>query len=287
MFSTPFYFSLLRKYVILVGTLFNNIRITRADSTGHQTALLRVPITYAPKDKMLARVIQDTAIDRQTATIPLPAISFEMGRMSYDGSRKLNTIGKVSVKDATDANKFKYQYNPVPYDIEFKVYIYAKNAEDGTKIIEQILPYFTPDWTTTVNLIPEVEVTMDIPVILNNISYSDNYDGDFRERRAIIWTLDLVLKGYLYGPVKKSGVIKFINTNFYIPNVDDGKLASAVGNTAIAEKITIQPGLTANGQPINYYGQPNTSLGTVAYSEIEVSDDYGFITQIYNTDEIE
>lgn len=287
MFSTPFYFSLLRKYVILVGTLFNNIRITRTDSSGNQTALLRVPITYAPKDKMLARVIQDTAIDRQTATIPLPAISFEMGRMAYDGTRKLNTIGKVSVRDATDANKFKYQYNPVPYDIEFKVYIYAKNAEDGTKIIEQILPYFTPDWTTTVNLIPEVEVTMDIPVILNNIGYSDNYDGDFKERRAIIWTLDLVLKGYLYGPVKKSGIIKFINTNFYIPNVDDGKLADAVGNTAIAEKITIQPGLTANGQPINYYGQPNTSLGTVAYTEIEATDDYGFITQVYNADEIE
>lgn len=287
MFSTPFYFSLLRKYVILVGTLFNNIHITRSDSSGNQTALLRVPITYAPKDKMLARVIQDTAIDRQTATIPLPAISFEMGRMSYDGTRKLNTIGKVSVRDSTNANKFKYQYNPVPYDIEFKVYIYAKNAEDGTKIIEQILPYFTPDWTTTVNLIPEVEVTMDIPVILNNIGYSDNYDGDFKERRAIIWTLDLVLKGYLYGPVKKSGIIKFINTNFYIPIVDDGKLPDAVGNTAIAEKITIQPGLTANGQPINYYGQPNTSLGTVAYTEIEATDDYGFITQIYNADEIE
>lgn len=287
MFGTPFYFSLLRKYVILVGTLFNNIKITRTDSSGNQTALLKVPITYAPKDKMLARVIQDTAIDRQTATIPLPAISFEMGKMTYDGTRKLNTIGKVSVKDATDASKFKYQYNPVPYNIEFKVYIYAKNAEDGTKIIEQILPYFTPDWTTTVNLIPEVEVTMDIPVTLNNIGYSDTYDGDFKDRRAIIWTLDLVLKGYLYGPVKKSGIIKFINTNFYIPNVDDGKIPTVVGNSTIQEKITIQPGLTANGEPVNYFGGPNNSINTIPYSEIEISDDYGFITQIYNTDEIE
>lgn len=287
MFGTPFYFSLLRKYVILVGTLFNNIKITRTDSNGNQTALLKVPITYAPKDKMLARVIQDTAIDRQTATIPLPAISFEMGKMTYDGTRKLNTVGKVSVKDVTNASKFKYQYNPVPYNIEFKVYIYAKNAEDGTKIIEQILPYFTPDWTTTVNLIPEVEVTMDIPVLLNNIGYNDTYDGAFTERRAIIWTLDLVLKGYLYGPVKKSGIIKFINTNFYIPNVEDGKLSTSVGNTEIQEKITIQPGLAANGDPINYYGQPNTSLGTLPYSEIEIDDDFGYITQIYNTDEIE
>ena len=287
MFGKPFYFSLLRKYVILVGTLFNNIRITRTDAEGNVTALLKVPITYAPKDKMLARVIQDTALDRPSATIPLPAISFEMGRMSYDGTRKLNTIGKIAVRDSTNANKMKYQYNPVPYNIEFKVYIYAKNAEDGTKIVEQILPFFTPDWTTTVNLIPEMEVTMDIPVTLNNIGYTDSYDGEFKQRRAIIWTLDLVLKGYLYGPVKSSGIIKFINLNFYIPGVEDGKLQDAVGETPIAEKVTVQPGLSANGQPINYFGGPNANTGTIAYNEIEVSDDFGFITQIYNTDELE
>jgi hypothetical protein len=287
MFSTPFYFSLLRKYVILVGTLFNNIRITRTDASGNQVSLMRVPITYAPKDKMLARVIQDPNIDRPTATLPLPAISFEMGKMAYDGSRKLNTIGRTSVKDSTAPSKLKYQYNPVPYNIEFKVYIYAKNAEDGTKIIEQILPYFTPDWTTTVNLIPEMEVTMDIPITLNNIGYSDTYDGDFKERRAIIWTLDLVLKGYLYGPVKKSGIIKFINTNFYIPTVADGKLSTAVGETPIAEKVTVQPGLDANANPINYFGGPNNSTGTIAYSLIEADDEYGYITMIYNTDEIE
>ena len=174
MFGKPFYFSLIRKYVILMGTLLNDIRITRTDSSGNVTSLLKVPITYAAKDKMLARVIQDPAIDRPSATTPLPMISFEMGKMDYDGTRKLNTIGKVSVKDADNPSVFKYQYNPVPYNIQFKVFVYAKNAEDGTKIIEQILPYFTPDWTTTVNLIPEVNVTMDIPIVLNNISYSDN-----------------------------------------------------------------------------------------------------------------
>ena len=128
---------------------------------------------------------------------------------------------------------------------------------------------------------------MDIPIILNDISYSDNYDGQFQKRRAIIWTLDLTLKGYVYGPVKKGGIIKFVNTNFYIPEVADGKIADAVGNTPIAEKVTVQPGLNANGQPINYFGGPNSNTGTIPYNEIEVSDDYGFITQIYNTDEID
>lgn len=269
-----------------MGTLLNDIRITRTDSSGNVTSLLKVPITYAAKDKMLARVLQDPGIDRPTATTPLPMISFEMGKMAYDGTRKLNTIGKVSVKDPDDASKFKYQYNPVPYNIQFKAFVYAKNAEDGTKIIEQILPYFTPDWTTTVNLIPEVNVTMDIPIVLNNIGYSDNYDGEFEKRRAIIWELDFTLKGYIYGPVKTSGIIKFIKTNFYIPSVADGKLAEAKGVTPVAERITIQPGLDANGNPINYYGGPNANTGTLPYVEINADDDYGFITQIYNTDEI-
>lgn len=287
MFGTPFYFSLIRKYVILVGTLFNNIKITKVDDNGNVVSLIKVPITYAPKDKMLARVTQDPNLDRQTATIPLPVISFEMGKMAYDGSRKLNTIGRVAVKDSTDPSKLKYQYNPVPYNIDFRVYIYAKNAEDGTKIIEQILPYFTPDWTTTVNLIPEMNVNQDIPVILNNIGYTDTYDGAFKERRAIIWTLDLTLKGYLYGPVRKSGVIKFVNTNFYIPSVEDGKLTNAIATTPLSEKITIQPGLDANANPINYFGGPNNDLGTIAYSLIESDDNYGYITMIYNTDELE
>lgn len=285
MFGAPFYFSLIRKYVILVGTLLNNIRITKTDKNGNTVALTRVPITYAPKDKMLARIMQDPGLDRPTATVSLPMISFEMGQMRYDGTRKLNTIGKVSVRDETDTNKFRYQYNPVPYNIDFKAYIYAKNAEDGTKILEQILPYFTPDWTTTCNLIPEVNVTMDIPVILNDIRYDDKYDGEYTQRRAIIWELDFVLKGYFYGPVKKSGIIKFINTNFYIPSTNTA--AQGRGITPIVEKITIQPGLDANGNPINYYGQPNTNLGTLPYTEIDENDDYGFITMIYNTDEIE
>jgi hypothetical protein len=165
------------------------------------------------------------------------------------------------------------------------MYVYAKNAEDGTKIIEQILPYFTPDWTTTVKLIPEVEITMDIPIILNNISYSDNYDGDFKDRRAIVWTLDFLLKGYIYGPVKTGGIIKFVENNFYIPNpndVPDGSIPDVVGTLPVAEALTLQPGLDANSNPVNYYGGPNNNTGSIGYNSINVTDDFGFITMIYN-----
>lgn len=280
MFSASFYYSLIRKYVILTGTLFNNIHISRTDTSGNQTALIKVPIAYAAKDKMLARVLGDPDIQIETAVTPLPLISFEITNMFYDGDRKLNTIGRIATND-TNNNKLKYQYNPVPYNINFSVYVYAKNTEDGTKIIEQVLPFFTPDWTTTVNLIPEMNVTMDIPIILNRINYSDSYDGDYKKRRAIVWELQLTLKGYLYGPVIKSNVIKFVETNLYTPNVEDGQLRSAVGNTDISERVTVQPGLTANGQPTS-----NISL-TVAYTEIDVNDDFGYITQFYNQDELE
>lgn len=286
MFGQTYYHGLIRKYVILVGTLFNDIYFKRTNSSGDTSAFIKVPITFGPKDKMLARVLQDPDIDSEAAIV-LPMISFEMGNMTYDGSRKLNTIGRTVVK-SDETGKFKYQYNPVPYNFDFKVYIYSKNAEDATKIVEQILPFFTPDWTTTVNLIPEVEQTMDIPVVLNNISYSDNYDSDFLKRRAIVWALDLTLKGYLYGPVKKSAIIKFINVNLYTPNVPDGSLRDAVGNTDIAEKITIQPGLNANGDPVNYYGANTTDINEqiLPYTEIEEDDNWGYVIKIYDTEDL-
>jgi len=272
MFGSTFYFQTIRKYVILVGTLFNDIRITKENSAGNETALIKVPVTYAPKDKMLARVLQDPNIDRQEATVTLPMISFEMGQMKYDGTRKLNTVTRSAVSN--DPNYLRYQYNPVPYNIDFKVFIYAKNAEDGTKILEQILPYFTPDWTTTVKLIPEMEIVLDVPVILNDVHYEDKYDGDFKERRSIIWTLDLLLKGYIYGPVKKSPVIKFANASIYLPaNVDP----TVVGNVPVSQSVTVQPGLTVNGTPTANISQ------SVAYQDILATDNFGYIINTSNT----
>lgn len=270
MFGHTWYFSTIRKYVILFGTLFNDIHITRTNAAGNTTHLLKVPLSYAPKEKMLTRFENDPSIDRETAIL-LPRMSFEMASVTYDSSRKLNTLGKAVVKDAS-ANKLKYQYNPVPYNFDFTLYVYVKNAEDATKIIEQILPFFTPEWTSTVNLIPEMNITMDIPVTLNNIAIEDTYDGSFKDRRALIWTLNFTLKGYIYGPVKKNAVIKFANTTFYIPTVTN--LRDAVGNTSPIDRVTVAPGLDANGNPTS-----NASI-SISRDLIEADDDYGFITDI-------
>ena len=272
--STPFYFSSIRKYIILFGTLFNGIYISRTDKNGNVTLVERVPITYGPKDKMLTRVVQDPNIDRPTATYPLPMMAFEMTGFDYDGSRKLQTINRIAVINPDDKAQNKYQYTPVPYNINFQLSVLVKNAEDGNKIVEQILPYFTPDWTTTVHLIPEMSVTMDIPVVLNRVNLEDVYEGDFKERRSMVWTLEFTMKAYLYGPVKTSKIIKFSNTEFFI--IKD--INSANTSNPVAVYVQIQPGLTANGQPTS-----NSSL-SIPVANIVATDDFGYVTSITERD---
>ena len=271
MFNQKFYFQTIRKYVALFGTLFNSIHVQRTDKSGNVTAYIKVPITYAPKEKMLARVQQDPAIDRPTATIPLPMMSFEMTYVRYDGDRKLKTIQRTANKLNNVPGNLNYQYMPVPYNFGFRLYILVKNAEDGTKIVEQILPYFTPDFTVTVELIPDMNELKDIPIVLNDINQEDQYEGNFTERRSLIWTLDFTLKGYLYGPIKATPVIKYAIVNYYTPSVPDGQLPDAVGVANAVSQTIDQPGLTANGQPTS-----NASL-SIPVSQIQVTDDFGFV----------
>jgi hypothetical protein len=234
---------------------------------------MKVPITYSAKDKMLARIQQDPNIDRPTATIPLPLMTFELTSTTYDGDRKLPTINRSATKNANNSNIVNYQYNPVPYNFGFRLNILVKNAEDGTKIVEQILPFFTPDFTVTVQLIPQMNELKDIPVILNSISHEDTYSGDLKERQTLTWTLDFTLKGYLYGPIKTSKIIKYANVYFYTPSVPDGQLVAAVGNTANVSYIHIQPGLTANGMPTS-----NAAL-SIPVADINITDDFGYVIE--------
>ena len=270
MLGTKFYFSTIKKYVIAFGTLFNEVTITREDATGAETSFIRVPLAYAAKDKMLARVYADPNIDRPTALL-LPRMSFQMVDMKYDGDRKLNTLNKT-VFTTTDPNKNKYQYEGVPYNFTFKLNVYVKNAEDGTKIIEQIVPFFTPDWTPTLKLVPEMGIILDTPIILNSITSEDTYDQAFANRRAIIWTLDFTLKGYLFAPIKEKKIIKFANATFYNTTTDD--MYSAIGRTPPSDRVTVRPALLANGQPTS-----NVAL-SIPLSEIEATDDFGYAIDI-------
>lgn len=197
MFGTYFYHQTSRKMVVAFGTLFNNIEVRRTDSNDAVTEVIKIPLSYGPKDKMLVRISQDPSLNPKVA-LTVPRMGFELTSMTYDGARKLNTMGRNVKKGTTGLKK---QFNPVPYNWDFSLYVFVKNAEDGTQILEQILPFFTPDFTVTMTLVSGMTVKMDIPLVLNSVTSEDSYEGDFASRRSIIWTLSFLMKGFLYPSV--------------------------------------------------------------------------------------
>ena len=216
MLGQQFYHETMRKIVVSFGTLFNNIQIVRKNSTGAIVQSMKVPLAYGPQQKFLARLNADPALGAKVA-VTLPRLGFEMTGITYDPTRKLNRVQKFrKVKSSgDDSGKLDTQYMPVPYNIEFTLYAMAKNSDDALQIVEQILPYFQPDYTLTVNDMADMGIKRDVPIILNSVSYEDNYQGDFTERRAIIYTLTFTAKFYLYGPVTSSSVIKTVQVDQY------------------------------------------------------------------------
>ena len=216
MLGNQFYHETMRKIVVSFGTLFNNIQIVRKNSSGAVVQSMKVPLAYGPQQKFLARLNSDPALASKVA-VTLPRLGFEMNGITYDPSRKLNRVQKFRKvkKSADDADKLDTQYMPVPYNIEFTLYAMAKNSDDALQIVEQILPYFQPDYTLTVNDMADMGIKRDVPIILNDVTYEDNYQGDFTERRAIIYTMTFTAKFYLYGPVTSSSVIKTVQVDQY------------------------------------------------------------------------
>ena len=191
MLGQTFYHQTLRKYVIVFGTLFNDINLEKRDGSDNVVSRQKVPIAYGPKQKFIRRIRQDPNLDRQVA-ISLPRMSFEMTAMVYDPVRKLNSVGTIkNIATSTGGlNTMRKMFNPVPYTMDFQLSIYVDNAEDGTQILEQILPFFTPEFNVTLNVIPDMNLKLDVPIILNGASLDDTYDSDFETRRTLISTLD-------------------------------------------------------------------------------------------------
>jgi len=216
MLGNQFYHETMRKIVVSFGTLFNNIQIVRKNSSGAVVQSMKVPLAYGPQQKFLARLNSDPALASKVA-VTLPRLGFEMNGITYDPSRKLNRVQKFRKvkKSADNADKLDTQFMPVPYNINFTLYAMAKNSDDALQIVEQILPYFQPDYTLTVNDMADMGIKRDVPIILNSVSYEDNYQGDFTERRAIIYTMTFTAKFYLYGPVTSSSVIKTVQVDQY------------------------------------------------------------------------
>ena len=266
--ANHFYNETTRKYVALFGTIFNQIKIQRKDNTGALVQDMIVPLSYAPFQKVLARLNQDPDLlnSRRTA-IRLPRMSFDMLSISYDPARKIGSTRKMvkSQKAETDSSR-DFVYSSVPYNIEFNLYIMTKYSEDATQIMEQIIPFFTPDWTATAKMVDDLD-PLDIPVILNSITTEELYEGTFEERQNTLYTLSFTLKGWYFGPQKRKKVIKFI---------DIGMTTSTDSNAEFEERITVKPGLDEDGNPLNQEGQPAYATAVIEngrVSDIKITDD--------------
>jgi len=208
-----YYHGSIRKAIVAFGRLFSDIYIDRrqGDSVnGPVIERLQIPISYAPKEKWLVRVEQAPDIENNLVMVTLPRMSFEINGYQYDSNRKL---GKMTQIKTSGASTTPTVYTPVPYNLDISLYIITKTQEDGLQIIEQILPTFTPEYTLQVNMVPEMGITMDVPIILNGVQVVDEFDGNFQDRRYVTHTLNFEMKMNLYGAISNQGIITQVNAN--------------------------------------------------------------------------
>ena len=216
MFGSHFYNEGIRRLTIAFGQLFNNVIVQNTSSTGAVTKRYRVPLAYAPKEKFLVRLDEQSNLDNRQFAQKLPRMGFEMNGLTYDPSRKINKMQKFrQVKTGEDGKVLNFNYTPVPYNVSYTLNIFTATAENGLIIVEQILPFFQPDFTVTINMVPDLGIKRDVPIILNDVNYEDSYDGTFTTRRAVIYTLNFTAKTYLFGPMSNQKVIKEVQDDLY------------------------------------------------------------------------
>lgn len=226
-----FYHRLLRKYVAIFGTLFNNLYVTRYTTSGAVKEKIKVPLAYGPKEKFLTRLKSDPTLTK-SAQIVLPRLSFEITGITYDAERKQQTTIKLQGPPVSNTS-VKTTYLGAPYNIDFEMTLYTRNIEDGTQIAEQIMPYFQPDFTVTATLVPEMSLKKDIPIMLNSLNQTIDYEGGMDTTRLITWNFNFTLKGYFYGPSANTDVIKgtAINTGGIVTGNTGGVLVNLYTDT--------------------------------------------------------
>lgn len=215
MLGTYYYHGIIRKIIIGFGTLFNNIDIVHTDQEGNQVSTLKVPIAYGPIQKFLARIEQQPDLNKK-GNLTLPRLSFEFMGLQYDSSRKSTVI--QTFKALGEDDKVRRVYMPVPYNLRFELNLMTKLNEDSLQVMEQILPFFQPALNITIDLVESIGEKKDIPIVLEGISFTDNYDKtNFDETRIIIHTFTFTAKAYLFGPVATStdDLIKKVQIDYY------------------------------------------------------------------------
>jgi hypothetical protein len=254
-----FYHKTSRKYVALFGTYFNQLTIERTGKQDEFIQRMIVPISYGPWQKTIARITQDPEFEKKSS-LQLPRMSFEMTGMTYDPERKTTTTGKLNKKTpSTDKTSKDFIYAGTPYNLEFSLYVMTKYTEDVSKLIEQIIPFFNPELTNSVEIIDDID-PIDIPLILQGVTTEEVYEGSYEERQTHLATLNFTMKAWFFGPEKAKKVIKFVEVKAATGLDEEFQLTQ-----------TTQPGLTEDGEPTTDINE------TIDFSLIDFSDDWDFI----------
>jgi len=255
-----FYNESLRKTIIVFGSLFNNIQIKQKNDSGETFFFGKVPIAYGPTQKFLARLREVPDLNKPVQ-ITLPRMSFEMIGMSYDSSRKITTTTSFCSRDVNN-NVLRMTYMPVPYNLNFELSIMTKLNDDMLQIVEQIVPYFQPNFKISATLLDSIAEKRDIDIVLDNISMTDNYEGDFTERRALIYTLKFTVKTYLFGPISSNSMESQI-----IKTVSIGLVSGELTASPIRDAVTSSVPRAIQ----NYTGVVETTLSKeVSASDIQI-----------------
>ena len=224
MFGTHFYHKRVRTAVSVFGSMFNNLYVLRQNSAGEVISQVKVPLSYAPKRNFLERLQQMTNQEdaERRVAMKLPRMSFEITQLAYDAQRQLPKVNRFEKEYADDTNKRYKMYTATPYDVTFQLSIYAKSQDDALQVVEQILPYFTPQYTITVKPFSDLpDIKEDVPIVLDGVSFEDTYDGAIEQRRTIVYNLDFTMKINFYGPKDEYGIIREVNNNLYIMGDSD------------------------------------------------------------------
>ena len=241
MFS-QFYNEAIRKLVIGFGSLFNDIRVIRKNSDGSTKESIRVPLSYGPKEKFIRRIQETSSISDTTKTqITLPRLGFEITGFAYDPSRISNKL-RTTTLTSSDGLSSQYNYSEVPYNISFGLYSFARNQDDNLQIVEQILPFFKPEFIVTFKM-NDINSNVDVPITLNGVNTTEEYEGAFDTRRSIISTFDFTAKSYVYGPAKSSKIILTSEIDMFI---EDGSFNKPVTGEHDL-RIGITGGFTGDG----------------------------------------
>lgn len=237
MFGTWFYNKRVRTAVSVFGSMFNNIHVLRQNSSGATVSQVKVPLSYAPKRSFIERLqamSQGEDAERRVA-MKLPRMSFEITSIAYDPERQLPKVNKFT-RAATEVTKKKRFYTSVPYSINFQLNVYAKSQDDALQVVEQIIPYFNPQYTVTVKPFTDYpEILEDTPIVLSGVTFSDDFEGSVGQRRTIVYTLDFEMKISFYGPDKDAPIVREVDANFFL--MEEGLQDSDV----FVERLNITP----------------------------------------------